>query len=84
MSNPTAQAIGLYGYILTFPFGFIGHICNLLTFSSKVLRTTSTGLLFIFLTISDIMYQLMSIFDFITQNLQISIIKRVEDRTNSL
>ncbi len=77
MSSPVAQTIVLYGYLLTFPLGFIGHICSLVTFSSKSLRTTSTRLLFIFLTLSDIIYQLMLIFDFITQNLQVSITNSV-------
>jgi hypothetical protein len=60
MSSPTAQTIGLYGYMFTFPL-------SLITFFSPTLRKTSTGLLFICLTMSDIFYQLMSIGDFSVQ-----------------
>ena len=70
-----AQTIGYYGYIFTFPLGFIGNVCSLLTFSSTTLRCTSTGLFFLCLTISDILYQLVSIYDFLEQILQVSIIR---------
>ena len=66
MSAAVGQAIGFYGYWLTSPLGFLGHICSLITFSSKTLRQTSTGVLFICLTISDILYLSISIRDFIT------------------
>ncbi|CAF1542569.1 unnamed protein product [Rotaria sordida] len=77
MESPLAQKIGLYGYIFTFPLGFIGHILSLVTFSSQTLRVTSTGFLFICLTLSDIIYQLMSINDFIIQVLRVPTSKSV-------
>lgn len=75
MSSPTAQSVGLYGYMFTFPLGFIGHIFSLVTFSAYTLRTTSTGFLFLCLTLSDIVYQLMSIHDFVVQVLRLSTFK---------
>jgi hypothetical protein len=75
MSNQVAQTIGFYGFIFTYPLALIGHSCSLLTFSHKSLRNNSNGLLFIFLTISDILYQSMSIHDFIVAVLQVPIIR---------
>ena len=60
-----AQRIGTYGYIVTFTLGLIGHSCSLLTFSQHELRATSTTLLFLTITLSDLSYQLMSLYDFI-------------------
>ena len=48
--------VNAYGLLAMSPFGFIGHTCSLVTFSSKTLRTTSTGFLFILLTLCDILY----------------------------
>ncbi|CAF3153222.1 unnamed protein product [Rotaria sp. Silwood2] len=77
MESPLAQKIGFYGYMFTFPLGFIGHTLSLVTFSSQVLHATSTGFLFICLTLSDILYQLMSIHDFIVQVLRVATFKSV-------
>ena len=60
-----SQAIGFYGYWLTSPLGFLGHTCSLITFLSKTLRHTSTGLLFISLAISDLFYLSITIRDFL-------------------
>jgi hypothetical protein len=56
MASSVAQTIGIYGYAFTFPFGLVGHIFSLMTFSCKTLRTTSTGFVFICLTLSDVLY----------------------------
>lgn len=72
MADPTARTINFYNYVVTAPLGFIGHTCSFITFSSKSLRETSTGLLFLFLTSSDALYQLMFIYDFLVQTLQIT------------
>ncbi|CAF1048941.1 unnamed protein product [Adineta steineri] len=66
MADIVGQSISLYGYWLSVPLGFVGHICSLIIFSSKNLRQSSTGLLFIFLTLSDTLYLGISIRDFLT------------------
>lgn len=71
MVDPTARTINFYNYVLTSPLGFIGHTLSFITFSSKTLRQTSTGLLFLCLTLSDTLYQMMFIYDFLVQTLQI-------------
>lgn len=71
MADPTARTINFYNYVFTSPLGFIGHTCSVITFSSRNLRQTSTGLLFLCLTIADALYQLMFIYDFVVQTLQI-------------
>lgn len=70
--------IGLAGYAFSYAVGFIRHICSLITFSSKSLRETSTGLFFIFLTISDAFYQLISIRDFIVLYLLVPTVPSAE------
>ena len=71
MESTVAQTISFYGYLITSPLGFVGHACSLITFLSETLRTTSTGQLFIFLTLSDTFYLLMGIYDFIALILRI-------------
>ena len=53
------------GYSFTFLLGFLGNAASLLTFSRPTLRKISTGCLFIALAISDILYLLMCIFDYL-------------------
>ena len=65
MASTFAHDIDFYTYAITSPFGFLGQICSLITFSSKSLRITSTGFLFIVLTLSDASYLLISIYDFL-------------------
>lgn len=65
MDAVIAQNISFYGYWLTSPLGFFGHVCSLITFGSRNLRHTSTGLLFICLTICDLFYLSISIRDFL-------------------
>jgi hypothetical protein len=77
MVNTIAGLISFYGYILTSPLGFIGHVCSLITFSSKTLSLTSTALLFIFLALSDIVYLFMYIYDFIAITLQVPTVSNV-------
>jgi hypothetical protein len=69
MSSP----ITLYNLMVIYSLGFTGHICSLITFSSKQLRVTSTGLLFVCLGISDALYLSMTIYDFITITLHLPI-----------
>lgn len=71
MASALAITVGLTGYAFSYAIGFIGHTCSLIIFSSKSLRETSTGLFFIFLTISNVLYQLISIRDFIVLYLRI-------------
>lgn len=59
------------GYPITFLLGFLGNTASLITFSSSALRKVSTGCLFIILAISDTLYLLMCIFDFIEIGLQV-------------
>ncbi|CAF4161859.1 unnamed protein product [Adineta steineri] len=66
-----SQNISIYGYICTFTLGLIGHSCSLLTFSQRQLRSVSTSLLFLIITISDILFLLMSLYDFLLINIGI-------------
>jgi hypothetical protein len=75
MPDTVAQAIGFYSYLFTSPLGFLGHACSLITFSAKPLRQTSTRFLFICLTLSDLLYLIISILDFITLTLLMPIIR---------
>ncbi|CAF1277674.1 unnamed protein product [Rotaria sordida] len=59
------------GYFFTFLLGFPGNIASLLTFSQPTLRKVSTGCLFITLAISDTIYLLTYIFDFLEFGLKI-------------
>ncbi|CAF3304522.1 unnamed protein product [Rotaria sp. Silwood2] len=59
------------GYLFTFLLGFPGNIASLFTFSQPTLRKISTGCLFITLAISDTLYLLICIFDFLEFGLQI-------------
>lgn len=53
------------GYFITFLLGFVGNTASLITFSRTKLRRSSTGSLFIALAISDTLFLLISIFDFL-------------------
>lgn len=77
MGNITPSAVYAYAYVAMAPFGFLGHTCSLITFSSKTLRTTSTGFLFIFLTLSDTLYISVMIPDFL-QEISIQIVRSEE------
>ena len=32
MTSTAAEAVGFYSYLLSTPFGFVGHICSIITF----------------------------------------------------
>ena len=70
--NP-AMVVRFYqiGYPITFLLGFVGNIAGLITFSRSTLRKISTGCLFITLAMSDILFLLISIFDFVEFGLQV-------------
>ncbi|CAF3431831.1 unnamed protein product [Rotaria sp. Silwood1] len=57
----------LYRYGLAFIFfiGFSGNLASLVTFMSPILRVISTGCLFFMVAISDMLYLMISIFDFV-------------------
>jgi hypothetical protein len=57
----------LYRYGLGFIFllGFIGNLASIITFIRPNLRVTSTGSLFLILALSDSVFLLVSIFDFV-------------------
>lgn len=63
----SSTVINLYfwGYLFIFLFGFIGNIASLLTFLRPTLRNLSTGFLFIALALSDTIYLLVTIVDFV-------------------
>lgn len=67
----TVTQIYLWGYLIISLFGFIGNIASLLTFSGTTLRNISIGCLFIVWTISDTIYLLISIIDFVEFGLKI-------------
>ncbi|CAF1307895.1 unnamed protein product [Adineta steineri] len=55
----------IYGYVLLFLFAFIGHINSIIIFLRQTLRTLSTSCLFICVTLSNIIYLLVCIYDFL-------------------
>ena len=61
----------LWGYLVTFLLGFTGNILSLLTFCRATLRNVSTGCLFILLAISDTLYLLIAVIDFVEYGLQV-------------
>ncbi|CAF1091633.1 unnamed protein product [Rotaria sp. Silwood1] len=63
--------IALFGYALLFILGSFGHTNSFLIFLRPILRHISTSCLFIALTISDSVYLLVSIYDFINTGLKI-------------
>ncbi|CAF1565690.1 unnamed protein product, partial [Didymodactylos carnosus] len=76
ISGTTTSSIAsnsyIYGGAITIAVGIIGHICSLLTFSRRVLRHVSTSMFFMVLAVSDLIYVLMSIYDFVMDGLQIT------------
>lgn len=67
----TATQFFLWGYPVTFLLGFIGNTLSLLTFCRATLRNISTGCLFILLAISDTLYLLVGVTDFVEFGLQV-------------
>ena len=66
LANPTLLVYSYrYGLGLIFLLGFTGNLASFLTFLRPVLRTTSTGWLFLMLAVSDTAFLLIEIFDFI-------------------
>jgi hypothetical protein len=64
-----AQEIGIIGYAVTFILGLVGHSCSLLTFSQSKLRSISTTVFFLSITICNMSYLFMSLYDFIFKHL---------------
>ncbi|CAF0984662.1 unnamed protein product [Adineta steineri] len=54
-----------YGLGFIFLFGFTGNLASMATFMQTTLRATSTAFLFLILAVSDTLFLLVSIFDFI-------------------
>jgi len=57
--------LALYGYIFLFLFGYFGHISSIIIFLRRTLRAVSTSSLFVCLTLSNIIYLLVCIYDFL-------------------
>ena len=57
--------------LLTLPFGLLGNIASLLTFSRATLRKVSIGCLYIVLAISDIFFLLVFIIDYLEYGWQV-------------
>jgi hypothetical protein len=57
--------LSLYGYIFLFLFRYFGHINTILIFLRQTLLSVSTSSLFICITISNIIYLLVCIYDFL-------------------
>lgn len=68
--------LAFYGYILLFLFGFFGHINSIIIFLGRTLRPVSTSCLFICVAISDIIYLLVSIDDFLYTGLGLSLVNQ--------
>ena len=62
--------IVLYGYFLILCIGFVGNICQIITFSRKTMRQISTGVLFLAMSISDLIYLLVSVYILIIYGFQ--------------
>ncbi|CAF1067444.1 unnamed protein product [Adineta steineri] len=73
LKNPVA-VVRFYqiGYTFTFLLGFPGNIASFITFSRPTLRKVSTGCLFIVLAISDTLYLLMCVIDYLEFGLSVS------------
>lgn len=73
-SNPL-PVIRIYqiGYTCLFVFGFLGNLASLLTFSRAALRRISTSCLFIVLAISDTLYLLINVIDYIEFGFSVSV-----------
>lgn len=71
--------LALYGYILLFLFGFFGHINSIRIFLHHTLRSISTSSLFICVTISDIIYLLVSIDDFLYTGVGLKLVQKETD-----
>ncbi|CAF1120880.1 unnamed protein product [Adineta steineri] len=63
--------IALYGYALLYILALFGHISSFLIFLRPILNRISTSCLFIALTITDSIYLLVSIYDFINIGFEI-------------
>jgi hypothetical protein len=72
--------LALYGYIFLFLFGFFGHINSFIIFLRHTLRSVSTSCLFICVAISDTIYLLTCIYDFLYTGLGLS---PVNSQTNA-
>jgi hypothetical protein len=57
--------LALYGYIFLFLFGYFGHISSIIIFLRRTLRAVSTSSLFVCITLSNIIYLLVCIYDFL-------------------
>ncbi|CAF2625396.1 unnamed protein product [Rotaria sp. Silwood2] len=62
--------VALYGYALLYILAIFGHMNTLLIFLRPTLRHVSTSCLFVALTVSDSLYLLVSIYDFINTGLR--------------
>ena len=66
LANPTLLVyLYRYGLGLIFLLGFTGNLASFLTFGRPVLRSTSTGWLFLMLSVSDTAFLLIETFDFV-------------------
>lgn len=73
LSNLSAATnIFLYGYLIIMCIGFVGNLCQILTFSRKTMRNVSTGVLFLALSISDTLYLLLSTYVLIIYGFKLS------------
>jgi len=64
--------LALYGYIVLFLFGFFGHINSAIIFLRPTLRTVSTSCLFVCMALSDTIYLLVCIYDFLYVGLDLT------------
>ena len=69
MSTPTIQNINTGVYAIIFALGIVGHSCSLLTFCQRELRSTSTTVLFLGTTLSDLLFLFIRLDDFLPINL---------------
>lgn len=59
-------------YPITFILGFLGNMASLITFFRPALRKVSTSCLFIMLAISDTLYLVICLFDFMEFGMQVN------------
>ncbi|CAF1107856.1 unnamed protein product [Adineta ricciae] len=70
--TPLQRNVVLYGYLVLFIFGFFGHSMSLTIFRRPTLCKVSTSTLFIYMTISNLIYLLTCFYTFIFLGLNVS------------
>jgi hypothetical protein len=68
---PIVTQFYFWGYMATFVLGFVGNTLSFVTFSRPILRRVSTGCLFLLLSMTDTLYLLVAVIDFVEFGVQV-------------